>query len=75
VPHKHLWRLQDANGTLVACDLETLPTNRVRIVVTREGDTLVSESFADKRDALSRSVAIYKEMKASGNFSDAARDQ
>jgi len=73
VPQKHLWRLTDANGTVIACDLEILSTNRVRIMVTRDGDTLLSESFADKRDALSRSVAVYKEMKAAGGLSDAAR--
>ena len=63
MPHKHLWRLTDSDGAELACDLETLTSNRVLLVVKRNGDTIVTETFSDKRDALARSVGIYKEMK------------
>jgi hypothetical protein len=63
VPHKRLWRLTDADGTEIACELETLTTNRVLLTVKRGDEAIVTETFADKRDALARSVGIYKEMK------------
>jgi hypothetical protein len=63
VPHKRLWRFTDADGADVACELETLAANRVLLTVKRNGDPVVTETFADKRDALARSVGIYKEMK------------
>jgi hypothetical protein len=63
VPHKRLWRFTDAEGADIACELETLTTNRVLLTVTRNGDPVVTETFADKRDALARSVGLYKEMK------------
>ena len=64
MPHKRLWRYTDADGAEVACELETLPTNQVLLTVTRNGDSLITETFADKRDALARSVGIYKQLKA-----------
>jgi hypothetical protein len=63
VPHKRLWRLKDAEGFEVACELDMLTSNRVLLTVTRNGDPIVRETFADKRDALARSVGIYKELK------------
>jgi hypothetical protein len=63
VPHKRLWRLTDGDGAEIACELETLTTNRVLLVVKKNGAPIVTETFADKRDALARSVGIYKEMK------------
>jgi hypothetical protein len=63
VPHKRLWRLTDGDGGEIACELETLTTNRVLLVVKKNGTPIVTETFADKRDALARSVGIYKEMK------------
>lgn len=63
MPHRRLWRLTDAEGREIACELETLSTNRVLLTVTRNGDPVVQETFADKRDALARSVGIYKELK------------
>ena len=62
MPHKHLWRLQDEDGATLVCDLELIPVKRHLLTVTRNGDTLVTETFADKRDALARSVALYKEL-------------
>jgi hypothetical protein len=67
VPHKRLWRFTDAEGAEIACELESLNTNRVLLTVTRNGDPVVTETFADKRDALARSVGIYKEMKSGAN--------
>jgi hypothetical protein len=67
VPHKRLWRLTDADGTEIACELEMLTSNRVLLVVKRAGNPIVTETFADKRDALARSVGIYKEMKGQSN--------
>lgn len=67
MPHKRLWRFTDALGAEVACELETLTTNRVLLTVKRNGDPIVTETFADKRDALARSVGIYKEMKGGPN--------
>ena len=64
MPHKRLWRLTDPQGAEIACELETLSSNRVLLTVTRNGDSLITETFADKRDALARSVGLYKEMKA-----------
>jgi hypothetical protein len=55
--------LTAADGAEIACELETLTTNRVLLTVKRNGDPIVTETFADKRDALTRSVGIYKEMK------------
>ena len=66
VPHKRLWRLTDADGAEIACDLETLTSNRILLTVKRNGDQIVTETFSDKRDALARSVGIYKEMKPPG---------
>lgn len=66
LPHKRLWRLTDAEGVETVCELETLSSNRVLLTVTRGGDAVVTETFADKRDALARSVGIYKEMKPDG---------
>ena len=66
MPHKRLWRLTDADGAELACELETLTSNRVLLVVKRGGDPIVTETFADKRDALARSVGLYKEMKDAG---------
>lgn len=63
VPQKRLWRFMDADGAEIACELETLTKNRVLLTVKRNGDPVVTETFADKRDALARSVGIYKEMK------------
>jgi hypothetical protein len=63
VPHKRLWRFTDPEGADVACELETLTKNRLLLTVKRNGDPVVTETFADKRDALARSVGIYKEMK------------
>jgi hypothetical protein len=63
VPQKRLWRFTDADGAEIACELETLTKNRVLLTVKRNGAPVVSETFADKRDALARSVGIYKEMK------------
>ena len=63
MPHKRLWRFTDPQGAEVACELETLTSNRVLLTVTRNGDSLITETFADKRDALARSVGLYKEMK------------
>ena len=67
VPHKRLWRLTDAEGAEIACELETLTTNRVLLTVKRGDEAIVTETFADKRDALARSVGIYKEMKPPGS--------
>ena len=64
MPHKNLWRLTDAEGAAIACELEALTAKRVLLTVTRNGEPIVSETFSDKRDALARSVGIYKEMKA-----------
>jgi hypothetical protein len=64
VPHKRLWRLTDAEGADLACELDALTSNRVLLTVTRNGEAIIRETFADKRDALARSVGIYKEMKA-----------
>lgn len=63
MPHKRLWRLTDAEGADIACELDMLTSNRVLLSVTRNGEPIVSETFADKRDALARSVGLYKEMK------------
>ncbi|MGH9348452.1 MAG: hypothetical protein ACRD26_14425 [Vicinamibacterales bacterium] len=63
MPHKRLWRLEDAEGTEIACELQTLAGQRVLLTVTRNGDPIVRETFADKRDALARSVGLFKEMK------------
>ena len=63
VPHKRLWRFTDPEGADVACELETLAARRVLLTVKRNGEAIVTETFADKRDALARSVGIYKEMK------------
>jgi hypothetical protein len=67
VPHKRLWRFTDAEGAEIACELETLAKNRVLLTVRRNGDPVVTETFADKRDALARSVGIYKDMKGGPN--------
>jgi hypothetical protein len=67
VPHKRLWRLTDADGGEIACELEALPANRVLLVVKKNGDPIVTETFADKRDALARSVGLFKEMKEGGS--------
>jgi hypothetical protein len=64
VPHKRLWRLTAGDGAEIACELEALASNRVLLTVKRNGDAIVTETFADKRDALARSVGIYKEMKS-----------
>lgn len=64
MPHKRLWRLTDPQGADIACELDALASNRVLLTVTRNGEPIVTETFADKRDALARSVGIYKEMKA-----------
>jgi hypothetical protein len=64
VPHKRLWRLTDALGAEIACELDAHTSNRVLLTVTRDGEAIIKETFADKRDALARSVGIYKEMKA-----------
>jgi hypothetical protein len=63
VPQKRLWRFTDADGADIACELETLTKNRVLLTVKRNGDPVVTETFADKRDALARSVGIYREMR------------
>lgn len=63
VPHKNLWRLIDELGAEIACELDTLSTKRVLLTVTRDGERLVQETFVDKRDALARSVGLYKELK------------
>ena len=63
MPHKRLWRLTDNDGREITCELETLTSNRVLLVVKKNGNALITETFADKRDALARSVGIYKEMK------------
>ena len=63
MPHKRLWRLTDADGVEIACELDTLTTHRVLLTVTKNGEPIVKETFADKRDALARSVGIYKELK------------
>jgi hypothetical protein len=67
VPHKRLWRFTDTLGAETVCELETLTTNRVLLTVRRNGEAIVTETFADKRDALARSVGIYKEMKGGSN--------
>lgn len=67
--HKHLWRLTDADGAEIACELDSLSSNRVLLVVKKNGDPIVTETFADKRDALARSVGLYKEMKEGGRGS------
>ena len=66
VPHKRLWKLTDADGQENVCQLESLTKNRVLLTVTRNGDPIIQETFADKRDALARSVGIYKELKPEG---------
>ena len=72
VPHKNLWRLTAADGSELACELETLTSNRVLLVVKRNGDPIVTETFSDKRDALARSVGVYKEMKEAGSRDEGA---
>lgn len=62
MPHKRLWRLKDALGAEIVCELDTLPTHRVLLTVTRDGEAIVKETFADKRDALARSVGLYKDL-------------
>jgi len=66
MPHKKLWRLTDADGVEIACELETLTSNRILLTVARNGTPIVTETFADKRDALARSVGLYREMKGTG---------
>jgi hypothetical protein len=63
VPHKKLWRLMDAMGAEVVCDLDTLTSHRFLLTVTRDGEAIVKETFADKRDALARSVGLFKDLK------------
>lgn len=63
MPHKNLWRLTDDLGAEIACELETLTSHRVLLTVTRNGEAIVKETFADKRDALARSVGLYKDYK------------
>jgi hypothetical protein len=74
VPHKRLWRLTDAEGGEIACELESLTSNRVLLTVTRNGSPIVTETFSDKRDALARSVGLYKELKGSGSREQGAGD-
>ena len=62
VPHKNLWQLKDDEGAELACELEALSANRVLLIVRRNGEPIVQETFADKRDALTRSVGLHKEM-------------
>ena len=62
VPHKNLWRLKDDEGADLACELESLSSHRVLLIVKRNGEPIVQETFADKRDALARSVGLHKEM-------------
>jgi hypothetical protein len=62
VPHKNLWRLKDDEGAELACELEALTSHRVLLIVKRNGEPIVQETFADKRDALARSVGLHKEM-------------
>ena len=75
LPHKRLWRLTDDEGGEIACDLEILTSNRVLLTVTRNGSSLVTETFSDKRDALARSVGLYKEMKGQGSGSRHPTDE
>jgi hypothetical protein len=63
VPHKRLWRLTAPDGAEIVCELEALNSNRVLLVVKKGDESLVTETFADKRDALARSVGLFKEMK------------
>ena len=60
---KRLWRVTDAGGIETMCLLEELSANRVLLTVTRNGEPIVTETFSDARDALARSVGIYKELK------------
>ena len=60
---KRLWKLRDQDGAETTCQLETLSANRVLLTVTRNGEPIVTETFSDQRDALARSVGIYKELK------------
>ena len=62
VPHKNLWQLTDDEGAELACELEAMSANRVLLIVRRNGEPIVQETFADKRDALTRSVGLHKEM-------------
>jgi hypothetical protein len=62
VPHKNLWQLKDDEGAELACELESLSANRVLLTVRRNGEPVVQETFADKRDALARSVGLHKQM-------------
>jgi hypothetical protein len=62
VPHKNLWQLKDDEGAELACELEAMSANRVLLIVKRNGEPIVQETFADKRDALARSVGLHKEM-------------
>lgn len=64
VPHKRLWRLTGADGSDITCELEPIAAKRVLLVVRRNGETVLSETFAEKRDALARSVGVYKDMKS-----------
>lgn len=66
MPHKRLWRLADPDGAEIACELETIGKTRFHLSVTRNGEVLVTETFADKRDALARSVGLFKEMGGKG---------
>jgi hypothetical protein len=52
----------DEEGAELVCELETLATHRVLLTVTRNGTPVVQETFVDKRDALARSVGLYKDM-------------
>jgi hypothetical protein len=62
VPHKNLWQFKDDEGAELACELEAMSANRVLLIVKRNGEPIVQETFADKRDALARSVGLHKEM-------------
>ena len=67
VPHKRLWRLTDEDGVETACQLEALSSNRVLLTVRRGSEPIVQETFADKRDALARSVGLYKDLSRKGS--------
>lgn len=67
VPHKRLWRLTGEDGVETACELEALSTNRVLLTVKRNGEPIVQETFVDKRDALARSVGLYKDLSRKGS--------
>jgi hypothetical protein len=60
---KRLWRLTDQAGVETVCELEAMSKSRVLLTVTRKGEAIVTETFSDRRDALARSVGIYKELK------------